>query len=99
MNEMDRVVAVAGAERPKVSLEEYYTEAGADYAAWSPEFNMHFGYFRWGMNPFDRERMLEQMNVEVLHRLHLERETPARAGYGLRPRGDAAEFCTKTAGR
>jgi len=86
MNEMERVVAVAGAERPKVSLEEYYTEAGADYAAWSPEFNMHFGYFRWGMNPFDRERMLEQMNVEVMHRLHLERETPARVldmGCGL----------------
>ena len=72
MNETERVIAVAGAERPKVSLEEYYTEAGADYAAWSREFNMHFGYFRWGMNPFDRERMLEQMNAEVLRRLRLE---------------------------
>jgi|HubBroStandDraft_1064217.scaffolds.fasta_scaffold29403_4 SAM-dependent methyltransferase len=86
MNEMERVVAVAGAERPKVSLEEYYTEAGADYAAWSPEFNMHFGYFRWGMNPFDRERMLEQMNVEVLRRLRLNETVPARVldmGCGL----------------
>ena len=29
---------------PLVSLEEYYREAGPDYAAWSREFNMHFGY-------------------------------------------------------
>lgn len=86
MNEMERVVAISGVERPKVSLEEYYTEAGADYAAWSPEFNMHFGYFRWGMNPFDRERMLEQMNVEVLRRLHLNEAVSARVldmGCGL----------------
>ena len=86
MNDVERVVAVSGVERPKVSLEEYYTEAGADYAAWSTEFNMHFGYFRWGMNPFDRERMLEQMNVEVLHRLHLDEAASARVldmGCGL----------------
>lgn len=86
MNEMQRVVAVSGVERPKVSLEEYYTEAGADYAAWSPEFNMHFGYFLWGMNPFDRERMLEQMNVEVSQRLRLDAASPARVldmGCGL----------------
>jgi cyclopropane fatty-acyl-phospholipid synthase-like methyltransferase len=54
-----------------VSLEEYYREAGPDYAAWSPEFNMHFGYFRAGANPLRREAMLEQMNAEVLTRLHV----------------------------
>jgi SAM-dependent methyltransferase len=54
---------------PQISLEQYYSEAGPDYAAWSPEFNMHFGYYRAGMNPFDRETMLEQMNAEVLTRL------------------------------
>ncbi len=27
---------------------------------------MHFGFFRWGMNPFNREAMLEQMNQEIL---------------------------------
>lgn len=86
MNEAERIIAVADVERPKVSLEEYYTEAGADYAAWSPEFNMHFGYFRWGMNPFDRERMLEQMNAEVLRRLQLDAAGAARVldmGCGL----------------
>jgi cyclopropane fatty-acyl-phospholipid synthase-like methyltransferase len=54
-----------------VSLEEYYREAGPDYAAWSREFNMHFGYFRLGANPLRRESMLEQMNAEVLTRLHV----------------------------
>ena len=57
---------------PPISLEQYYSEAGPDYAAWSREFNMHFGYFRSGANPLDREAMLEQMNAEVLSRLQAE---------------------------
>jgi MPBQ/MSBQ methyltransferase len=55
-----------------VSLEQYYREAGPDYAAWSRGFNMHFGYYRAGANPLDREAMLEQMNAEVLARLQVE---------------------------
>lgn len=50
----------------QIGLEQYYNEAGPDYAAWSPEFNMHFSYYRAGANPLRRESMLEQMNVEVL---------------------------------
>lgn len=57
---------------PQIGLEQYYSEAGPDYAAWSREFNMHCGYYRAGANPLDRESMLEQMNAEVLARLHLE---------------------------
>jgi MPBQ/MSBQ methyltransferase len=57
---------------PKIGLEQYYREAGPDYAAWSREFNMHFGYYRAGMNPLHRETMLEQMNSEVLARLNLQ---------------------------
>jgi len=56
---------------PSDSFQRYYEEAGPDYAAWSSHFNMHFGFFRRGMNPFRREAMLEQMNVEVLDRLRL----------------------------
>jgi len=56
---------------PQIGLEQYYREAGPDYAAWSREFNMHFGYYRLGANPLHRESMLEQMNAEVLARLHL----------------------------
>src|SRR5215469_12165406 len=58
------------------SFQRYYEEAGPDYAAWSPAFNMHFGFFRRGINPLDREAMLEQMNAEVLSRLQL-RATPS----------------------
>ena len=56
---------------PPVGLEQYYEEAGPDYAAWSVDFNMHFGYFRAGANLFAREAMLEQMNAEVLDRLQV----------------------------
>src|SRR5215467_13271236 len=55
----------------QISLEQYYSEAGPDYAAWSREFNMHFGYYHAGANPFHREAMLEQMNAEVLARLQV----------------------------
>ena len=48
---------------------EYYSEAGQDYSAWSPAFNMHFGYYRKWMNPFRLEPMLEQMNAEILSRM------------------------------
>lgn len=57
-------------------FQRYYAEAGPDYAAWSPHFNMHFGFFRGGMNPFRREAMLEEMNREVLRRLELHNESP-----------------------
>ena len=60
-----------------IGLEQYYSEAGPDYAAWSKAFNMHFGFFRWGMNPFRREAMLDQMNFEVLDRLRLDPNAPA----------------------
>ena len=56
---------------PRIGLEQYYSEAGPDYGAWSREFNMHFGYYRAGANPLHREAMLEQMNAEVLARLQL----------------------------
>ena len=69
-------VSMTTLERPQtpapassVSFQRYYEEAGPDYAAWSPFFNMHFGFFRWGMNPLRREAMLEQMNHEVQTRL------------------------------
>jgi SAM-dependent methyltransferase len=61
--------------QPQIGLEQYYSEAGPDYAAWSPEFNMHFGFWRArsdGSNPFNREAMLDQMNSEVLARLNVD---------------------------
>jgi MPBQ/MSBQ methyltransferase len=55
-----------------ITLEQYYSEAGPDYGAWSRGFNMHFGYYRAGTNPLNREAMLEQMNAEVLARLRVD---------------------------
>lgn len=68
---------MANAARP-IGLEQYYSEAGPDYVAWSPEFNMHFGYYRAGANPLNREAMLEQMNAEVLARLQVDGITAPR---------------------
>jgi ubiquinone/menaquinone biosynthesis C-methylase UbiE len=61
----------AATSATSTNFQRYYEEAGPDYAAWSPHFNMHFGFFRWGMNPFRREAMLEQMNQEILSRLRV----------------------------
>jgi ubiquinone/menaquinone biosynthesis C-methylase UbiE len=54
-----------------VDLVTYYTEAGMDYRAWSRNFNMHFGFYRWGMNPLALESMLEEMSQQVFRRLAL----------------------------
>ena len=48
---------------------EFYEDAGLDYNHWSRGMNMHLGFYRRGMNPFRREAMLEQMNLEVAIRL------------------------------
>src|SRR5262245_23597273 len=50
----------------------YYENAGPDYGAWSSGFNMHFGYYRVGLNPFRREPMLDEMNRQALTRLRLD---------------------------
>jgi SAM-dependent methyltransferase len=70
MATLETPTAAATSATP-VNFQRYYEEAGPDYAAWSPHFNMHFGFFRWGMNPLRREAMLEQMNQEILHRLRV----------------------------
>jgi len=54
------------------SVIEFYEEAGIDYEHWSKGFNMHLGFYRRGLNPFDREKMLEQMNLEIAVRLQLD---------------------------
>jgi len=70
---MDTVqtLAATASSSSAQDFQRYYEEAGPDYAAWSPNFNMHFGYYRRGLNPFNRESMLEQMNIEIRNRLHL----------------------------
>src|SRR5688572_4840060 len=55
-------------------LKTYYTDTGLDYGEWSRNFNMHFGYYRFPMNPFSREPMLEAMNQQAFKYLQLKDE-------------------------
>lgn len=55
----------------KQRIINYYTNATAGYQDWSRQFNMHFGCYEWGMNPFDREKMLQRTNYRVLQALEL----------------------------
>jgi SAM-dependent methyltransferase len=50
---------------------------------------MHFGFYRWGMNPLKREAMLERMNAEIFERLLLERITPGSDPDGTGTLGSA----------
>lgn len=50
-------------------LLRYYEKAGPDYEHWSKNFNMHFGFYEAGMNPFNREQLLENMNTRVFKEL------------------------------
>jgi MPBQ/MSBQ methyltransferase len=56
---------------------EFYDEATNDYEHWSSSFNMHLGFYRRGISFLDREKMLEQMNLEIASRLRLDPETAA----------------------
>ena len=53
------------------NITDYYNIAGPDYAAWSPDFNMHFGYCKRFSDIFSLEKMLYRMNDEVLNRLNI----------------------------
>ncbi|MEO7306417.1 MAG: methyltransferase domain-containing protein [Ferruginibacter sp.] len=66
-------VGNANATVPKVysNIQDYYNIAGPDYEAWSPNFNMHFGYCKYFTDIFSLEKMLNRMNDEVLNRLQL----------------------------
>lgn len=50
---------------------DYYTDTGMDYRTWSPNFNMHFGYWRAGLSMWRREPMLEEMSRQTLAALGL----------------------------
>lgn len=76
--EIDGIVSTStAASEQRQRLIAYYENAGPDYGEWSRGFNMHFGFYRWGLNPFRRESMLEEMNRQVLGRLSL---PPSHAG-------------------
>ncbi|MDR6886324.1 MULTISPECIES: SAM-dependent methyltransferase [Variovorax] len=53
---------------------DYFTEVADDYRAWSPSYNMHFGFWRLGLNPLRREGMLVEMNRAVGRALKLDED-------------------------
>lgn len=53
-------------------IEKYYDVAGPDYEMWSKNFNMHFGYCRKFTDILFLEKMLVNMNDEVLKRLQID---------------------------
>ncbi|MCB0493089.1 MAG: methyltransferase domain-containing protein [Cyclobacteriaceae bacterium] len=64
----------------------YYEKAGPDYQTWSKNYNMHFGYWKKGINPLNREAMLEQLNEKVFEKLSINHVKPfaiADLGCGL----------------
>ena len=54
-----------------MSVRKYYDEATLPYLVWSKKLNIHFGFFRLGINPFSLETLLVQMTKEALNRLNL----------------------------
>lgn len=52
---------------PKISA--HYHASAKLYKHWSPEGHLHFGYWRWPLNPFARKRLLEELVYQVADRL------------------------------
>jgi MPBQ/MSBQ methyltransferase len=89
--------APLGSQSARDQLLAYYTEAALDYRAWSRGFNMHFGFWRPGLNPLRREAMLEELNVQALSRLQIPTASPARlvdlgGGTGATARAAVAKY-------
>ncbi len=58
------------------TVKNYYDVAGPDYEAWSKNFNMHFGYCTKFTDIFSLEKMLINMNAQVIAHLHLPKNKP-----------------------
>jgi MPBQ/MSBQ methyltransferase len=65
------------AENTYSTVKKYYDIAGPDYESWSKNFNMHFGYCKKFTDIFSLEKMLVNMNDEVIANLHLDNNKTA----------------------
>jgi ubiquinone/menaquinone biosynthesis C-methylase UbiE len=82
-------------EKHYENITSYFNIAGPDYEAWSKNFNMHFGYCRSFADIFSLEKMLVNMNEEVIKRLQIDPKTNstiADLGCGV---GTVARFVAK----
>jgi len=88
-------VPVPVSERDYKDIQAYYNIAGPDYEVWSRNFNMHFGYYRSISDLFSLEKMLVNMNDEVLNHLQIAANEKARVadlGCGV---GTVARYAAK----
>ena len=60
------------------AIRAFFVAAQDDFARWSPGYNMHFGYWAPGVNPLDREAMLERLSIEAIARLQLPPAHPVK---------------------
>ena len=75
--EQENTQALASSDGPPKSngdVVDYYRETVEDYLRWSPKGYMHFGFWRPGINPMNRNAMLEAMNDLVFEALRLDNE-------------------------
>lgn len=70
--------AAGDSARIRERVVEYYAVSTTDYRVWSRGYNMHFGYWRHGLNPLRRESLLDETNQQVFARLALPVDRPAR---------------------
>ena len=82
-------------EKDYQEIKDYYDIAGPDYETWSRNFNMHFGFCRKFSDIFFLEKMLVNMNGEVINRLQInpnEKAQIADLGCGV---GTVARYAAK----
>jgi ubiquinone/menaquinone biosynthesis C-methylase UbiE len=83
MNTLARTFVGTGPPAPSRApdhdaIRSLFVEAQQDFGRWSPGWNMHFGYWARGIDPLDREAMLERLNVEVASHLCLPPAAPVK---------------------
>ena len=82
MNAATLVPAASSAPRARTpdpaAIRAFFVATQDDFRRWSPGYNMHFGYWAPGMNPLDREAMLERLNIEVASTLQLPPASPVK---------------------
>jgi SAM-dependent methyltransferase len=74
----DATTPAATTDEIHARIVAYYAVSTADYRVWSRGYNMHFGYWRRGINPLRREALLDETNQQVLARLQLPADRPVR---------------------
>lgn len=64
---MEPMALPGTARKPRTApgVQAHYHASAALYKRWSPEGHLHFGYWRWPLDPFDRRGQLEELVHQV----------------------------------